>query len=195
MPDLPEELRALLHDRADDAPAVPAPTDRLVRTVRRRQAVRTSLAIGGATLGVVALVAVTANAVRPERVVVAPVRPEPTTTAPIEDKYEFCTVPVYDDLRVSAHPTEVKFQYGCYRVAAGATKVTFTNPAKFAHNLVIARDGDLPFSQTGERPLWTSAVIGGGKNVSGRLPQPLTPGDYVLTCDVHPSMHAQLVVR
>jgi len=188
MPDLPDDLRALLRERAEDAPAVPPPSDRMVRTVRRRQAVRASLAAGGAVVGVVAVVALAAAAVRPDARVAPPVAK--TTTAPpappSDDTYEFCSGPVYDDLRVSVHPSELKFGYGCYRVKAGATAVTFVNPQRVGHNLVVAPEGGEPF--------WKTDVVT-NRTVTDVLPHPLTRGDYTLTCMVHPSMHAQLVVR
>ena len=184
MPDLNDSLRALLHERADDAPAVPAPTAALVRTVRRRQAVRTGLAVGGAALGVVAVVAVAVVAVRPDARVAPPVAQQ---TTPASDKYEFCTGPVYDQIVVSVHPTELKFGYGCYRVHAGATSVTFTNPQRVAHNLVIT-------PESGGVPVITTKTIV-ATAFDAYLLRPLTAGDYTLTCTIHPSMHAQLVVR
>lgn len=183
MPDLPDDLRAVLRERAEDAPAVPPPSDRLVRTVRRRQAIRTSLAAGGAVLGVVAVVALAAAAVRPDARVAPPVAQ--TTTPPAGDKYEFCTGPVYDDLRVSVHATELKFAYGCYRVKAGTTAVTFTNPQNVPHNLVVKPEAGLV-------PLLTTSTV---VHTTVRDTTFLVPGDYTLTCTIHPSMHAQLVVR
>jgi plastocyanin len=192
MPDLNDELRALLHDRAEDAPAVPAPTDRLVRTVRRRQALRTSLAAAGAVTAVVALVAV-AGSVGRDRDVASPAAPAKVTPtpAPASDKYEFCTGPVSPDVVVSVHATELKFQYGCYRVKAGTAGVTFSNPQPVGHNLVIAPEDGSPLFKTDV----ITARPGEVATVTADLVEPLRAGDYTLTCMVHPSMHAQLVVR
>ncbi len=186
MPDLNDELRAILRHRADDAPAVPAPTDRLVRSVRRRQAVRTSLALAGATLGVVAVVAVAAAAIRPDTAV-APPAANPTSIPPDDDKYFACTAGQLDQVAVAVHASELKFQYGCYRVAAGATSVTFTNPQQLPHNLLITPEGST-------QSIFSSKVIT-ADGLTATLSRPLAVGDYALTCQVHPAMHAQLVVR
>jgi hypothetical protein len=85
MPELPEELAALLRERADHAPVPPAPSDELVHTVRRRQTVRAAGALVGTALAVVAVAGV-AVAVAPsgERALppAAPVTTTPAATTP-----------------------------------------------------------------------------------------------------------------
>jgi plastocyanin len=193
MSDLPDELRNVLRDRADDAPATPAPDPSLVRRVRRRQAVRMTLAVGGATCAVAGVVAVTAVAVRPAPTAVSPVSPAVPTTAPplTDDRYEFCTGQPMTDVAVTVHPTELKFAYGCYRAVAGPLRLSFTNSTKVAHNVVVHDPADVAFAKTETIRAAGTAKAGYDSIDLGTLKS----GDYSLTCDVHPQMHAQLVVR
>lgn len=64
MPDLPDELAALLRERADHAPVPPAASDAVVHAVRRRQYARAGTFVSGTALAVVAAVGV-ASAVVP----------------------------------------------------------------------------------------------------------------------------------
>ena len=57
MPDLPEELAAVLRARAADAPAPPGPDDAVVRRVRRRAGLRAGAATSGVAVAIVAVVA------------------------------------------------------------------------------------------------------------------------------------------
>jgi len=204
MPDLPDELRGLLHDRAEDAPAVPAPTDRLVRTVRRRQATRTSLALVGATAGVVAVVALAGAIASGGAQVAGPVAPGKVTPTPSEktvaalppprptdDRLEFCTDPASDLVDVTTHGTELKYDKGCY-VARAQTqvKLVFTNPTTVAHNVVVAKEGEAAFAKT---ETIKADAAGHPASYNLGLP-PLDPGIYALTCDVHPEMRSMLYV-
>jgi plastocyanin len=211
MPDLPEDLTRMLGERAADAPATPAPSPGLVARVRRRQAVRAALAVAGCTVAVVGIVAVAGSALNGNEAAPpaggAPAAPLPTAS-PADDRYEFCTGPVADEVHVAVHPTEPKFDAGCYRVRAGAMAVTFTNPQRTPHDLVITRDGDRGY------PVFTGNVISAADPKAGptchlaqRCPSGVVPffhadlatpfaaGDYTLTCSIHPQMRAQLVVR
>jgi plastocyanin len=192
MPDLPEDLAALLRARAAEAPEPPAPGDALLRTVRRRQAVRAGTAVVAAAASVVAVVAVAAYAVRPAHTAqpAATLSPDPSSS-PSDDRYEFCTGAATTDVDVSVHPTELKFESGCYRVRAGAGGVTFTNPQAVPHNLVITSEGGEPVFRI--EPI--TAKHGEVAAVTADLVEPFQAGDYTLTCTVHPQMHAQLVVR
>lgn len=193
MPDLPDDLRDMLHERAAHAPATPAPTDALVRRVRRRRATRATLALSTSLAGVAA-VAVAAVAVQPGERAIAPVAPRPSLTpdATPGDRYEFCQGPVYDAVHVSVHATELKFARGCYEVKAGATGITFTNPqVGVAHDLVITREGE-------DTPVYRSATLvptGPDAGVTDTYRPGFAAGDYTLTCSTHREMHAQLVVR
>jgi hypothetical protein len=192
MPDLNDELRALLHDRAGDAPAVPAPTDRLVRTVRRRQALRTSLAAFGAVTAVVALVAV-AGSVGRDRDVASPAAPAKVTPSPTDDRLEFCTTAPVTLVRVRpAANGELKYDRGCYVVAAGVpSRLAFDNPTKVPHNVVVGPESGEPFAKT-------EVVFADGTAKEGYDSidlGTLAPGIYRLTCDVHPRMVSMLLAR
>jgi plastocyanin len=197
MPDLPEDLTRMLGERAADAPATPAPSPALVARVRRRQAVRAALAVTGCTVALVGIVAVAGSALTGNEAAPpaggAPAAPLPTAS-PIDDRYEFCTGAIDSEVRVAVHATELKFAQGCYRVAAGAGAVTFSNPQPVPHDLVIAPDGDPA------HPVFRGSTIVGGKAgetaaFHADLATAFAAGDYALTCTIHPQMHAQLVVR
>jgi plastocyanin len=203
MPDLPEDLTRMLGERAVDAPATPAPSPALVARVRRRQAVRAALAVAGCTVVVVGVAAVAGSARTGNEA--RPAVPAAPASSPADDRYEFCTGAVDSEVNVAVHATEPKFAQGCYRVAAGAAAVTFTNPQRTPHDLVITRDGDRGY------PVFTGNVISAADPAACRraphcpparvpffhadLVTPFAAGDYTLTCSIHPQMHAQLVVR
>jgi plastocyanin len=199
MPDLPEDLAALLRQKADDAPATPAPSPSLVRAVRSRQRYRLTAAVGGGVLGVVAVVVATAAVVGPSSRHATPAAPPRTSypativVPPPDDRYESCPkVGAPALVSVSTSGTELKYDRGCYVVAAGlASQLSFTNTTKVAHNVVVAPDGGEPFAKT-------ETVRAGGTSAAGYDTidlGTLAPGDYTLTCDVHPNMHAQLIAR
>lgn len=186
MPELPDDLAAMLRARAEHAPEPPAPSAGLVRTVRRRQALRAGAAVAACTVGVVAVVALAAGAARPER----PARVTPVETPPptaYADRYEFCTGTPALSVHVAIHPGELKFDRGCYVVKAGITvRLDFTNATSVPHNVVVAPDGGEPFVKTD--------IIKDGRYEAINLGA-LRKGDYSLTCMVHPAMHAQLIAR
>jgi plastocyanin len=123
---------------------------------------------------------------------ITPAKPGPTTASPApDDKYEFCTGTYAPELDVAVATSELKFAYGCYRVRAGAGSVTFTNPQPVPHNLVVAPEGGEPFFKTEV----LQPKPGETASIDALLVTGLKAGDYSLTCMVHPSMHAMLVVR
>jgi hypothetical protein len=188
MPDLPEDLAALLRQKADDAPATPAPSEKLVRAVRRWQRYRLTAVAGGCAVGVAALVVAVSAVQRPEHRVAIPAAPSPT-----DDRYGFCpkTIPG-DTVSVRTFGTELKYDQGCYVVAAGVpSRLSFTNTTKVPHNVVVAPEGGEPFAKT-------ETVFADGTSKAGYDTidlGTLARGDYTLTCDVHPNMHAQLIAR
>jgi plastocyanin len=181
----------MLHARADDAPATPAPTDALLRRVTRRRYARATATVAGCAAAVAALVGVAAGLADPAPRAVAPATQPPTP--PTGDRYEFCTGLPADEIVVAVHATELKFAQGCYRVGAGAGAVTFTNPQRVAHDLVIAPDGDPAHPVFRSEPI--VATAGTTASVHADLVAPFAAGDYALTCSIHPEMHAQLVIR
>jgi plastocyanin len=195
MPDLPEDLAALLRARADDAPVPPAPSDAVVRSVRRRQAFRAGGTAAAGLAGVALVVAVAAAVASPSHPAgIEPAQPGPGTLPPSvavpDDRYEFCTQPATDTVAVTASSTELKYDHGCYVVRAGVpATLTFTNRSTLAHDVVVRPDGGEPFAKT-------DVVRRNGPYDEDTVDLgTLARGDYVLTCDVHPTMRAQLVAR
>jgi plastocyanin len=189
MPDLPDDLAALLRDRAGHAPVPPAPSRSLVRSVRRRQAARAGAAGAAGVAGVVAVVAVAAAAVHTGPAAVRPVATVPATTPALDDRYEFCDAPPTDHVVATPFGTMLKYNRGCYVVKAGVpAKLTFTNLTAIPHNLVVAPEGGEPFVKT-------ETLVQGDKTTDTIALGTLAKGDYVLHCDVHPDMTAQLVAR
>lgn len=193
MPDLPNDLAAMLRDRAEHAPAAPAPSDALVRRVRRRHATRLSLAVVGSAASAGAVAVVAAAAISPTPREVRPAATPTPTLRPADDRYEFCDLgnraPSID---VAVHRTELKFAEGCYVVAAGAGGLRFTNPQTVPHDLVIVEEGT---GTVVHDTAHITAPAGGAETLTARLSFGIEAGDYRLTCSTHPSMHAQLVVR
>ena len=191
MPDLPDELRSALHDAAAHAPAVPPPSPDLPRRVARRRAARATAMFAVPAVVTVAFVAVAFGAA-PDRQEVTPADP-PLPPTDLIGKYEFCalTSPAAE-LNVAVHATEMKFAQGCYVVREGFTTITFDNPQDVPHDLAVVPESVKPWE---EEPLAVTAIVeDDGTSVrvpAGRIPA----GDYAMFCQVHPRMHAQLVVR
>src|SRR5687767_6030483 len=190
MPDLPEELRSLLHERAQHAPATPPPSARLVRRVRRRRTTRLAGAVGGSMLAVVALVGVAAAVVRPAERLLEPATPGPENPwgfLETDDRYEFCDPPstVNPDIIVTVHRTELKFEQGCYTANATTERIQFSNGQQIPHDLQVkSEDG------TVVPPYFPAAA-----NISYADPISIKAGDYELICTLHPTMRSQLVIR
>jgi plastocyanin len=198
MPDLTDDLRALLADRAAADPAPPEMPAALPARIRRRRAVRTTAMLATPVLAAAAVVGVVALGEEPRRAV-GPVAPGPSATASAPDltgRYEFCDLDSpTPTLAVSAHPTEMKFAQGCYVVAHGFTTITFDNPHRFPHNVAVTTEG--PNGADIERePLAATEIVETGESTELTWQaSPLAKGDYALFCQVHPLMYAQLVVR
>lgn len=205
MADLPDDLRALLHERAEHAAAIPPPTEALVRSVRRRRATRAAVAATASVAGVVALglgAAAVVPAQEAARVASTPTpepSPSPTkdvTGTPGGDKYEFCDLANPDPYpTIAVHPTELKFAQGCYVVKANARQWSFTNPQKTVHDLVIIDDNTGRRGFTPSKILTTWPAIPSQEQQDTVMDFPLPAGDYSLTCSFHPEMRGQLVVR
>ncbi|HVF04600.1 MAG TPA: hypothetical protein VNA20_07160 [Frankiaceae bacterium] len=83
MPDLPDELAALLRERADRAPVPPAASEAVVRAVRRRQYARAGTFVTGTALAVVAVVGVASAVVPAASRSITPTSPgDPPTPSP-----------------------------------------------------------------------------------------------------------------
>lgn len=191
MPDLPDglsdDLRAMLHDRAGLAPASPAPSDRLVRRVRRRQAARATAIVAAPVLAVAAVVGVAAGIVGPSTRAVQPAGPGGGAWSFLDtdDRYEFCDPPISNpDIIVTVHETENKFAQGCVTARASAPMIQFSNGQQVAHDLEV-RD------PAGEVVIRFPAAA----NISYADRISVTAGDYELVCTLHETMRAQLVVR
>lgn len=191
MPDLPDELRSALHDAAAHAPAVPPPAPDLPRRVARRRAARTTAMLTVPAVATVAFVAVAFGAA-PDRQEVIPADP-PLAPTDLTGKYEFCDLAnPAAELDVAVHATEWKFAQGCYVVRAGFTSITFDNPQDVPHDLAVVPESEKPWE---EEPLAVTAIVE-EDDTSVRVPAGrIPPGDYAMFCQVHPLMHAQLVVR
>lgn len=199
MPDITDDLRALLRDRAEEAPAVPEPGGALVTRVRRRRAVNATALVAGPALAVAAIVAVAANLAGPARDAARPVTPSPVPSL-AGDKYELCHGEPAPALDVSIHDTEMTFAQGCHVVRAGFDTVTFRNVQTLPHNVAIRREN----AAIEDGALWAGEVTMVGKpedHPTGvvvtvtSMPIAFEAGDYELFCQVHPLMQSQLVVR
>ncbi|HEU0129647.1 MAG TPA: hypothetical protein VFQ85_01485 [Mycobacteriales bacterium] len=184
MPDLTDDLRALLRDRAEEAPAVPAVTDALVRTVRRRRATRATLAVAGCAVAVAGVAGV-ALAVR-SRPVAEPARPPvPVTVVPDAGCPANGSVTIV--VKTSRDVTE--FDDDCYATVAGVpAHLSFANNSALPHNVAV--------DVVPGRTVAVTRVLGRGGDRTdtvdlGRLPA----GEYTLYCQVHPQMRARLIAR
>lgn len=187
MPDLTD----LLHERAADAPEPRPLTDAFVRRVRRRHAVRATVAGGGAVAGVAVLGLLSASLLGPDRAGLPPAAPAvPGPSMPyVDDRYEFCTTEPTDGLVVTPYGDELKYNRGCYVAAAGVpVTLTFTNLSAVPHN-VVAKD------ENGEAFAKTETLVKGGQTTHTVDLGTLAKGDYVLYCGLHEGMQAQLVAR
>jgi plastocyanin len=189
MPDLTDDLRSMLHDRAEDAPATPPPPQRLVRRVRRRRATRVATAVGGSTLALVSVVGIAAGVVRPEQRSIEPSGPRDVWSfLKDDDRYEFCDPPPAGnpDIIVTVHETELKFARGCYTARATTEMIQFSNgQQQVEHDLQIR-------SESGKvvPPYFPPAA-----NISYADRITIAAGDYELVCTLHPTMRGQLVIR
>jgi len=197
MTDPTDDLAALLRERAGDAPAVPPMPGGLPRRIRRRRAARTTALFAApvlATASVVALVAAPERTVTPAAPSITPASTPPAGVTDLTGRYEFCDLEYpADELHVAAHATEMKFDQGCYVVRAGFPGIEFANPSKLPHNVAVVPDAKQPWTQ---KPIVATDIVDSGESTGLTWKEsPLTPGDYVLFCQVHPLMYAQLVVR
>jgi len=187
MPDLPGELRAMLHDRAELAPPAPAPARSLARRVRRRQSARLAAAVGGPVLAVVAVAGIATSALRPAERSIEPGRPgtDPWAFLETDDRYEFCDPPTENpDILVSVHRSEDKFAQGCVTARASAPMIQFSNGQDRPHDLQVRDEGGTVAFSFPAAP-----------NISYADRIALAAGDYQLVCTLHETMRAQLVVR
>ena len=198
MPDITDDLRDLLRDRAEHAPPVPAPAQDLPRRVARRRAAKATAMFAVPALAAAGFVGVALGA-GPARDATRPVAPSPVPSL-TGDKYEFCSGEPAPALDVAIHATEMKFARGCHVVRAGFDSVTFRNFQTVPHNVAIRREG-APLEQAA---LWASevAMVGkpedhptGGVVMVAGMPIEFEAGDYEIFCQVHPLMQAQLIVR
>lgn len=193
MPDLPDELAALLHERASHAPGPAAPSDEVVRAVRRRQAFRAGAAVSGTALALVAVVGVAAAVVPDGRQALAPATPggatptrEPVvTTAPAGGERPSCVNGLHVGVAAGA-----RFEKAAYVAGVGASCFLADHPAGTPrHELVLRHTGGAV--EWGAMPLDTRTL---GTAVWFDKP-PLAAGSYELLCTIHPAMRAAVEVR
>jgi plastocyanin len=109
-----------------------------------------------------------------------------------DDRYEFCDRAPERDVQVTVSTYERKFDRGCYRAPAGVPlRLSFTNRTTVPHNVVAIGVDRIAFAKTETRFVADGARAAYDSTGLGTL----APGDYELICDLHPTMHAQLVVR
>jgi plastocyanin len=201
MPDLPEELAALLHERASHAPVPAAPSGALLRAVRRRHAFRAGAAFAGTSLALAAIVGVAA-AVTPRERPLAPAAPVHSTTPPASPSEAFVYQPgdrSYSRDACSARPQlhvaiaagAPRFEEAAYTARAGATCLWAAHQARtLRHELVLRHTGGAV--EWGAMPLDPSNRAGTafwyGK-------PPLPAGSYELVCTIHPDMRTAVEVR
>ena len=198
MPDLTDDLRALLAERAADLPLAAPPPEPVVRRVRRRRALTVTAAATASAAAVVAVVGVAAAAVNAERRAVRPTGPGPSASPSPDESTPgetpppgTCPTRADTTLNVEMARTGMAFARDCYTIEFGTTDVQFFNPQTIPHNLAVGPVG---------APIYHTGIIGGGysdaeSSILDRMRRPLPRGEHVLFCQVHPLIRAKLVVR
>jgi hypothetical protein len=218
MPDLPDDLRALLHERAEHAPPAPAPTEAYVRRVARR---RTAKVAGTAATGALAMTAVGALVLAaPREAALQPATPPAPPTA-VTTAAQTVTAETGDDrpcldlrplsetdsspewdrrqdappigaddhgFTFDVDPDRPAFGQDVYRAGAGATCTLLVEAGSVQHDLRL-------HETTGKRrTVWRFKTVKTGGVFLWDDRHPLTQDRYQLTCAIHPAMRASVVV-